>query len=104
MGAILTEDATLNIVDNRIEFSGKIDFQTVMLLDTQVNHILRENSAIDEVSFEHVTSFNSTVLALMVSMVKSIRHHKRTVVFTKLPSRIRKLTKISDLDPLLPLN
>jgi phospholipid transport system transporter-binding protein len=79
--------AELSMVDNCINVSGVLSFETVPALMKQAELLLNGQDKIS-VNLAEVTDSNSAGLALLLEMVRTAKLQNKTINFKNLPEQI----------------
>lgn len=79
--------AELSLVDNSVEISGVLNFETVPVLMKQAEQLFGK---LDKVSVDlaEVSDSNSAGLAMLVEMQRIIKMQKKSIDFKNLPEQI----------------
>lgn len=93
----MTDDFTLEQVDNRCLISGVVDFTTAREALERIGAMVRSNNEL-HVSFEQVTRCNSAALALMIELKAIARRVDHQVSFSDVPEGLGQLAKVCQVD------
>ncbi|MCW8923785.1 MAG: STAS domain-containing protein [Gammaproteobacteria bacterium] len=80
-------DAKLSMVDEGINISGVLNFETVPVLMKQAEQLLVKQDEVN-VDLAEVTDSNSAGLALLLEMVRVTKSQNKTINFKNLPEQI----------------
>ncbi len=75
------------MVDNNINVSGLLNFETVPVLMKQAEQLLKGQADIS-VNLAEVTDSNSAGLALLLEMIRLTKLQNKTINFKNLPEQI----------------
>ena len=82
-----SSQAELSMVDNSINVSGVLNFDTVPALMKQAELAFKSQNAVS-VDLAKVTDSNSAGLALLLEMVRVTKSQNKTINFKNLPEQI----------------
>lgn len=96
--------ASLSIVENKLSFSGTINFQTVNSLEVKgVFFIKYCNFKTIIVDLSGITMADSSVLALMLSWYREAIKMEMGIIFEHGSASLLKLAKLCQVDEILKL-
>lgn len=87
MSAQSSMQAELSMVDNNINVSGVLNFETVPALMKQAEQMFKSQNTVN-VDLTDVTDSNSAGLALLLEMVRVTKLQNKTINFKNLPKQI----------------
>ena len=80
-------NAELSIVDDRINVSGVLNFETVPALMKQAEQLFKNQQQVS-IDLAGVTDSNSAGLALLLEMLRTIKSQNKSINFKNLPEQI----------------
>jgi len=83
----MSDKAELAIIDDSINVSGVLDFDTVPMLMKQAEQLFKSQNTVN-VDLINVSDSNSAGLALLLEMVRVTRLQNKTINFKNLPEQI----------------
>ena len=94
--------SALSVSDNKISFSGPVDFKTVTSLETKgisvIDHSTEQSLVVD---LSGITSADSSALALMLSWRKQADKMSVSISFEGWSPALLRLAKLCGIDTLL---
>ncbi len=82
---------------------GRLDFDTVLLLEQQGNDFLQQSSDVCTIDLSAVTYSGSVGLALLLAWYRRARAMGKDIRFIRLPEKMMNLMKVSALDEVMPV-
>lgn len=80
-------NAELSVVDNSINVSGVLNFETVPALMRQAEQLFKKQNQVN-IDLAGVTDSNSAGLALLLEMLRTIKLQNKLINFTNLPEQM----------------
>lgn len=83
----MSDKAELSMLDDSINVSGVLNFDTVPMLMKQAEQLFKSQNTVN-VDLTNVSDSNSAGLALLLEMVRVTKSQNKTINFKNLPEQI----------------
>jgi len=98
----LSEPAQLVLEEDRMSVIGEVDFASVVSLEPQGEHWLRERAPADcRLDFSGLSRCNSAVMALLLSWLRTARAIDKNLAIENIPEGLRGQMHLAGLEDIL---
>lgn len=88
--------------NNIINLSGNITFNNIMQV-FNVYEKLTEDTKKIKINLKELSNFNSSTIVFIINCIRSTKKKKQIITFINMPNLLIKLTKIYNLNSIIPV-